>query len=228
MWIFIYLFSGLMLRDPLFSNDNKMFSDLTSLVQPTLDINSNNFESEPSEFKPERCISCKDNKLNLEQNHIVRNPWRSGFEDDYDDPNIELEYGETSMEFDDFDPPKFMSKEHEHENTVTSGSAVQLTYALPPRLETGSPFDRQLVYKSPAYLPPNHGINGLDLLLSGGKPTTFQSYIRRKINMNSPVEEISEFVVPIEPVEFTGNLEEDPNQGTWAGSSDWVQHWIRK
>jgi hypothetical protein len=93
-------------------------------------------------------------------------------------------------------------------------------------LETGSPFDRQLVYKSPTYLPPNHGINGLDLISSEGKPTTFQSYIRRKINMNSPVKEISEFVVPEEPVEFTGNLEEDPNQGTWAGSSDWVHHWI--
>ena len=163
-----------------------------------IDINSHNNGSEPSEVKVEKCISCQDKLSNLEQNYIMRNPWTSGFEDEYDDPNSELE---ASMEF---------------ENTV-SGSALQLSYALPNRLKTGSPFERQLLYKSPTYLQPNHGINGLDLILSGGKQTTFQSYIRRKINMNSPVKEISE---------FTGNLEEDPNQGTWASSSDWVQHWI--
>jgi hypothetical protein len=69
------------------SNDNNSFSGLTSLVQPTIDLNSNNIESERLSVKAEKCNSCQDKQFNLEQNHIVRNPWTYGFEDDYDDPN---------------------------------------------------------------------------------------------------------------------------------------------
>ena len=203
------------MRDPLFSHNNNLFTGFVSLDQPSTDRKSGNSESED-----EAPNISKKKQSKFEQNYILRDPWILEYSSDYDNTNIDIEYGDIELGYSD----SVHDLQNEDDNSLKSGSSVHLSYALPHSLKTGSSFDRKHVYKSPAFQPPNHGINGLDLIFRGGQPTTFQNYIQRRIHMDRTVD----LVLDDEPNKFTENIQEDPDQGTWAGSRDWVQHWIEK
>ena len=72
--------------------------------------------------------------------------------------------------------------------------------------------------KSYSLLPPKHGINGLDLILSGGRPTTFQTYLRNlsKNNIGNDQQTKNTFIA---------NTLENPVKGTWSGSKEWTDQW---
>ena len=91
------------------------------------------------------------------------------------------------------------------------------------------------IYKVQDLVPPSFFVhqNSLDYF-EDPQPSTYQSYLVRKFNLK-PVQDIIQSTPG--PV-LTGeqeqqeqwlrefNLEENQAAGTWAGSTDWLQHWI--
>ena len=187
-----------MLRDPLFRNSSKLFIHTSTIVETSTAKDTLTENSENNDYLQDMLYSSS-------KQNILINPWKAEELGDYYD-DVEIDYADYQL-----------YPVNDNDYLITSGTSLQKSYQVSPSLSTSTLFQRKLDDKSPALLPPSHGINGLDLILSGGQPTTFQNYIRRKIYMDMERGENYGFV---------GNTKEEKDQGTWAGSSEWVRHWV--
>ena len=88
------------------------------------------------------------------------------------------------------------------------------------------------IYKVQDLVPPSFFVpqNSLDYF-EDPQPATYQSFLVRKFNLK-PVQEIIQSKPPVlreleqQHWERGSNLEENQAAGTWAGSTDWLKHWI--
>ena len=132
---------------------------------------------------------------------------------------LEYDNGDIELEYLDHEPL------YSRQGVYTPFDLVTSTSDLSHRFSPPSSAKKLQSSKSAPYLPPKHGINGLDLMLTGGFPSTYQTYLRKKNKIAMPDWGDMPFQMN-RASKFTGNLLEDPKHGTWSGSSDWVKYWI--
>ena len=125
----------------------------------------------------------------------------------------------------------------DNENTLNRRrTEIQTTTTQPtvdPKLIVTRP--RQ-IYKVQDLVPPSFFVhqNSFDYF-EDPQPATYQSFLVRKFNLK-PVQEIMQSKPAVidgweeerEESEWLrgSNLEENQAAGTWAGSTDWLKHWI--
>ena len=79
-------------------------------------------------------------------------------------------------------------------------------------------YDRRLIIKLPANQPPDTAMDALGIQQhsQGHHPSTYQNIIK----YGRPLENLPQ---RISRPDFVSNFLEDPENGTWGGSSDWVE-----